>query len=100
MRSRELWNNHGIFLLCNVLFTLAQTLAGMTYPGTGDLDPLLDFDQLTFARGLGNAFGGFSEARVKFYPTYKFDKVITKGVGRRSRALAPCYTMCTSMRTS
>lgn len=50
-------------------------LLGVTYPGTGALDALLDFDQLTLARSRGAAFGGFSEARVTFEPTYKYDKV-------------------------
>lgn len=48
---------------------------GVTYPGVGALDALLDFDQLTRARSRGDAFGGFSEARVTFEPTYKYDKV-------------------------
>ncbi|CAM9635514.1 unnamed protein product, partial [Hapterophycus canaliculatus] len=47
---------------------------GVTYPGTGALDSLLDFDQLSLARSRGAAFGGFSEARVTFDPTYKYDK--------------------------
>ncbi|CBN78320.1 conserved unknown protein [Ectocarpus siliculosus] len=47
---------------------------GITYPGTGDLDSLLDFDQLTLARSRGAAFKGLSEARVTFEPSYKYDK--------------------------
>ncbi|CAM9545837.1 unnamed protein product, partial [Sphacelaria rigidula] len=40
----------------------------------GALDALLDFDQLTRARSQGQAFGGFSEGRVAFEPTYKYNK--------------------------
>ncbi|CAM9721724.1 unnamed protein product, partial [Ectocarpus fasciculatus] len=47
---------------------------GITYPGTGELDSLLDFDQLTLARSRGAAFKGLSEARVTFEPSYKYDK--------------------------
>lgn len=49
-------------------------VTGVTYPGAGRLDALLDFDQLTLARSQGKAFGGFAEARVTFEPTYKYDK--------------------------
>lgn len=55
-----------------------------SYPGTGALDALLDFDQLTLVRSRGQAFEGFSEARVSFEPTYKYDKV-SKWCRRRQR---------------
>ncbi|KAG5190457.1 Endonuclease/exonuclease/phosphatase [Tribonema minus] len=38
------------------------------------LQSLLDFDQLTLERSRGGAFVGFSEARISFPPTYKYDK--------------------------
>lgn len=49
-------------------------IADILYPGTGALDALLDFDQLTRTRSQGHAFGGFSEGRVAFEPTYKYNK--------------------------
>lgn len=70
------------------LFVLLLHTIGVTYPGTGALDALLDFDQLTLARSRGAAFGGFSEARVTFEPTYKYDKVRRRkgqGVKKRER---------------
>lgn len=44
------------------------------YPGLSALDSLLDFDQLTLVRAQGKAFKGFSEGRLTFEPTYKYDK--------------------------
>ena len=66
----------------------APPWTGVTYPGIGELDHLLDFDQLTLARSRGDAFGGFSEARVTFHPTYKFDKASEESVGRGGCAVA------------
>lgn len=61
--------------LCLCGGNLCFSWPGVTYPGVGALDALLDFDQLTRARSRGDAFGGFSEARITFEPTYKYDKV-------------------------
>lgn len=78
--------------LKRTLVVLTETAAsccccsGVTYPGTGALDALFDFDQLTLARSRGAAFGGFSEARVTFEPTYKYDKV-RKRAGSEGEAL-------------
>ncbi|CAN0088427.1 unnamed protein product [Discosporangium mesarthrocarpum] len=34
----------------------------------------MDFDQLTLVRSHGMAFRGFSEGRIAFEPTFKYDK--------------------------
>jgi hypothetical protein len=35
---------------------------------------VLDFDQLTVERARGSVLVGFTEGRVNFPPTYKYDK--------------------------
>ncbi|CAM9178905.1 unnamed protein product [Scytosiphon promiscuus] len=73
MASRRRAKGAGSFV-GSVVMAGKTFLPCASYPGTGALDSLLDFDQLSLARSKGAAFGGFSEARVTFYPTYKYDK--------------------------
>lgn len=36
-------------------------------------DVLMKYDQLRIEMGKGNCFDGYSEGRIKFRPTYKYD---------------------------
>jgi len=53
--------------------------------GDGGREGLLQIDQLTRVRMGGEAWRGMVEGKITFPPTYKFDKVKTKGGGGRRR---------------
>lgn len=51
----------------------AEVEAIMNCTGSGDMNPLLEHDQLSREMKEGSIFKGFQEAPIQFFPTYKFD---------------------------
>ena len=54
-------------------------------------ESLLNYDQLTRERYRGRIFAGFRESRIKFPPTFKFDKG-SDTYDSSSKARCPAYT--------
>nr|XP_014085642.1 type II inositol 1,4,5-trisphosphate 5-phosphatase [Bactrocera oleae] len=53
-------------------------------------DVLMKYDQLRIEMGKGNCFDGYSEGRIKFRPTYKYD-VGTDNFDSSEKQRAPAY---------
>ncbi|XP_067640591.1 type II inositol 1,4,5-trisphosphate 5-phosphatase [Eurosta solidaginis] len=53
-------------------------------------DVLVNYDQLRIEMGKGNCFDGFSEGRIKFRPTYKYD-VGTDNFDSSEKQRAPAF---------
>ncbi len=50
-----------------------QDISSVTPEVTQILQGLILYDELLLQRKIGGAFGGFSEANINFFPTFKFD---------------------------
>lgn len=58
---------------------------------TGDIDPVLEHDQLNEQKAQGNVFSDFIEGPITFPPTYKYD-LFSDDYDTSEKCRAPAWT--------